>query len=120
MKCPKQCSESLPKLKGNSVAHTEKILTKNGFEQTKVSNSAAKNQTWSHSDGSEVRIHPYGNQSRAPYKSANNAHVHKQSPEGAQLDDAGAASTNPNATHIGIRNPKDLPQVRSRPHGDGD
>ena len=117
---PKDAAASLPQLKGNSVPHTEKTLTKNGFQQTRVSNSAAKNQTWTHADGSEVRIHPYGNQNRAPHKSANNAHVHKQNPGGAQLNDRGAVSTDPNATHIGIRNPKDLPQVRGRPHGDGD
>ncbi|MFT4176593.1 MAG: RHS repeat-associated core domain-containing protein, partial [Luteolibacter sp.] len=116
----KDAAASLPQLQGKSVIHTEKILTKDGFQQTKVSNSAAKNQTWSHADGSEVRIHPYGNQNRAPYKSANNAHVHKQNPSGAQLNDRGAVSANPNETHIGIKNPKDLPQVRGRPHGDGD
>jgi RHS repeat-associated protein len=117
--CTKSAAENLPQMKGNSVAQNEKILSQNGFNQTKVSNSAAKNQTWSHADGSEVRIHPYGNQNQAPFRSANNAHIHKQASNGAQLTDRGIVSTNPAQTHIGIRNPADLPQVRGRPHGAG-
>jgi RHS repeat-associated protein len=117
--CTKSAAENLPQMKGNSVAQNEKILSQNGFNQTQVSNSAAKNQTWSHADGSEVRIHPYGNQNQAPFRSANNAHIHKQASNGAQLTDRGIVSTNPAQTHIGIRNPADLPQVRGRPHGAG-
>lgn len=62
-------------------------------------------------------MHPYGNQKQSPYKSANNAHSHKQDPSGNQLDDNGNISTNPNETHIGGRNPQNLPSVRGRPHG---
>ena len=53
------------------------------------------------------------------HKSANNAHVHKQDANGNQINDRGITSTDPNATHIGVKNPKDLPQVRNRPHGSG-
>ena len=116
---PRTGAEGLPQLKGKSEAHIRKTLEDAGFERTKVSNSAARNETWKHPDGSEVRVHPYGNQNQAPYKSANNAHVHKQGPNGNQLNDRGLPSTDPNATHIGIRNPKDLPTVRNRPHGAG-
>ena len=56
-----------------------------GFTRTKVSNSAARNETWNHADGSEVRIHPYGNEAQAPYKTANNAHVHKVDAAGNNL-----------------------------------
>ena len=81
----KSAAENLPQMKGNSVAHNEKILRQNGFNQTKVSNSLAKNQTWKHADGSEVRIHPYGNQNQALFRSANNAHIHKQAPSGQSM-----------------------------------
>nr|WP_320050524.1 RHS repeat-associated core domain-containing protein [uncultured Desulfuromonas sp.] len=118
-KASKSAAETLPRMKGKPVAKAEKILQKHGFEQTNVSNSVAKNQTWKHADGSEVRIHPYGNQNTTPYRSANNAHIHKQTPDGNQLSDRGIISTNPSDTHIGIRNPKDLPTVRNRPHGAG-
>ncbi|KOP69370.1 hypothetical protein AMS59_23655 [Lysinibacillus sp. FJAT-14745] len=70
-----------------------------------------KNQIWNHFDGSEVRIHAYGNKNSAPYKSVNNAHVHKKDPSKNQLNDCGVISTNANETHIGTRNPKDLPMV---------
>ncbi len=109
----------LPKMKGSSVPKARKTLKKNGFTQTKVSNSAAKNETWKHADGSEVRLHPRGNEQTAPYKSANNAHIHKEDPSGKQLDDHGHASSDPKKTHIGAKNPKDLPAVRNRPHGAG-
>ncbi len=115
----KGASETLPQLKGKPVPQIEKTLNQEGFIQTKVSNSPAKNQTWSNVDGSEVRIHPYGNLRETPYKSANNAHVHKQSQTGTQLTDRGIPSTDPTKTHIGIKNPKDLPDVRDRPHGAG-
>jgi len=52
-------------------------------------------------------------------KSGLNAHVHKQNPAKKQLDDLGNPSSDPNFTHIGIRNPKDYSQVRGRPHGSG-
>ncbi|MDR2032643.1 MAG: RHS domain-containing protein, partial [Azoarcus sp.] len=115
----------LPKLKGKSVSRIEKILAKFSFTRTKVSNSAAKNQTWTHADGSEVRIHPYGNESMKmgngdlAYKSGANAHVHKQNPSGDQLDDLGNVSSDAKLTHIGVKNPSDYPIVRNRPHGSG-
>ncbi len=109
----------LPPLKGKNEEEVRQILRDNGFTQDHVSASAARNETWSHPDGSEVRIHPYGNQNEAPYRSANNAHVHKESPTGQQLTDRGIPSTNPAETHVGIRNPPDLPAVRGRPHGAG-
>lgn len=110
---------NLPPLKGQSVAPIEKTLLAHGFTKTKTSNSAAKNQTWRHRDGSEVRVHPYGDQNEGQYKSGNNAHLHKEDPQHNQLDDHGATSADKNATHIGIKNPPDLPAVRGRPHGAG-
>lgn len=41
----------------------------------------------------------------------------RQIPAGNQLNDRGLVSLDPNETHIGIRNPADLPAVRGRPHG---
>jgi hypothetical protein len=115
----KTASESLPQFKGMSEAQIRKKLQESGYTQTHVSNSAARNEKWNHPDGSEVRIHPYGNAQQAPYKTANNAHVHKEDPLGRQLNDRGLPSTIANETHIGIPNPRDLPQVRGRPHGAG-
>jgi RHS repeat-associated protein len=109
----------LPQLKGKNEDEVRAILADNGFVQSHVGGNAARNETWTHTDGSEVRIHPYGNQNQAPYRSANNAHVHKENPAGQQLTDRGIPSTNPADTHIGIPNPPDLPAVRGRPHGAG-
>jgi hypothetical protein len=64
-----------------------------------------------------VRIHQHGNQNITPYRSGNNAHVHKTDTAGNDLNDRGAISTNPDETHIGIRNPSTLPAARGRPHG---
>jgi len=94
-----------------------KTLGDAGFKQTKVSSSAAKNETWTHADGSEARVHPYGNEKASPYKSGNNAHMHKQDPAGNQLNDRGNVSTNPNETHIGQPNPKDFEDIRKRKNG---
>jgi hypothetical protein len=66
---------------------------------------------------SEVRIHPYGNDKITPYRSGNNAHIHKEDDLKNQLNDRGIPSTDPSATHIGIPNPQNLPLVRNRPHG---
>jgi hypothetical protein len=110
---------TLPRLKGQSVPALEKTLAQHGFLKTKTSASAGKNQTWKHKDGSEVRVHPYGDEKEKAFKSANNAHVHKEDPKGNQLDDAGHVNANKDDTHIGIKNPPDLPQVRGRPHGAG-
>jgi hypothetical protein len=116
---PRSASESLPRLKGKSEHQVRKILTDAGYTRTHVSNSVARNEKWKHADGSEVRIHPYGNQNQAPYRSANNAHIHKEDPLGNQLNDRGWPSIIPADTHIGIRNPSDLPIIRGRPHGAG-
>ena len=110
-------SSKLPRLKGLSVTFIEKILRRAGFRRTNPNN--VSNRTWRHSDGSEVRVHQHGNKNPSGYKSGNNAHVHKQDNSGNQLNDRGHISTNPAETHIGIRNPQDLPAVRGRPHGDG-
>jgi hypothetical protein len=112
-------AKNLPRLKGKSESEVKEVLDDAGFSQSKVSQSPGRNETWNHPDGSEVRIHPYGNEKTTPHKSANNAHVHKEDSNGNQLDDYGQVSTNPEATHIGIPNPPDLPQVRGRPHGKG-
>lgn len=78
------------------------------------------NQKWNHVDGSEVQVHAYGDQQLKPWKTANNGHVHKYSPTGSKLDDLGIPSTSMGKeTHIGIKNPADLPTVRGRPHGSG-
>jgi hypothetical protein len=73
-------------------------------------------------DGSEVQIHVYGNATAGPYKSGNNAHVHKDigrhgQPGTVALNDRGLPSTDPAATHIGIANPADFPTVAGRAHG---
>jgi RHS repeat-associated protein len=112
--------EELPELHGKSVAHIERILKKNGFTNQNPANP--KNNRWSHVDGSEVSIHKYGNTNTTPYKSGNNAHVHKSigrhgHPNSTELNDAGLPSSNPNETHIGIKNPADYPLISGRPHG---
>src|SRR5262249_3976616 len=117
--CGPSAAEDLPQMKGMSVAEAEQTLADHGFQRTKVSNSPGKNQIWKHADGSEVRIHPYGNETKTQWRSANNAHVHKEDPFGNQLTDRGLPSTVAADTHIGIKNPSDLPAVRGRPHGAG-
>ena len=132
--CPTNpgASDNLPPLKGKSAAAIKKILAKAGFNKT--SNPTNPNETWTHPDGSRVLIHPYGNappsgsQPRSatdpnahPYKTANNAHVHKVDQAGNKLSDTGqVVPANSAAAHIGIPNPPDLPTVRGRPHGAGD
>jgi hypothetical protein len=101
-------------VKGRGASRVGSILDDAGFSKTKDNGA---NVTWKHADGSEVRVRKYGNKCPCPYKSANNAHVHKEDPAGNQLSDRGAVSLDPNETHIGIRNPADLPTVRGRPHG---
>ncbi len=108
---------SLPPLRGKSVSNIEKILQRIGFNRSNPNNQS--NRTWRHGDGSEVRVHQHGNAAPSGFKSGNNAHVHKQSTSGQQLNDMGIPSTNAAETHIGIKNPSDLPTVRGRPHGDG-
>ena len=116
-------SADLPQLKGQSVSSVEKTLTKNGFSLDKKTSTG--NQTWSHPDGSTVRIDPYGNQSMTMKngdplpKSGANAHVHKYDPGEVKLNDHGITSNIPDETHIGIKNPKDYPAKRGRPHGCG-
>jgi RHS repeat-associated protein len=107
-------ASDLPRMQGKSVPRVGSILTSAGFVKTKDNGI---NETWKHTDGSEVRVHKYGNKCPCSYKSGNNAHIHKEDSVGNQLNDRGIASSNPNETHIGIRNPSDLPFVRGRPHG---
>lgn len=113
----------MPQLKGRSPGAIGSILTDNGFNLDKQTRTG--NQTWSHADGSKVRVDPYGNQSMTMKngdplpKSGANAHVHKYDPGEVPLNDRGIPSTNPNETHIGIRNPNDYPTKRGRAHGCG-
>ncbi len=108
-------AKDLPKMKGMTQKEISKTLEENGF--AKKSSASTTNSTHEHADGSEVRVHPYGNKKTSAHKSANNAHVHKQDPAGNQLDDHGNVSSDPNQTHIGTKNPKDLPDKRKRPQG---
>ncbi|WP_243051983.1 RHS repeat-associated core domain-containing protein [Escherichia coli] len=116
-------ASDLPQLKGRSPGAIGSILTDNGFNLDKQTSTG--NQTWSHADGSKVRVDPYGNQSMTMKngdplpKSGANAHVHKYDPGEVPLNDRGIPSTNPNETHIGIRNPDDYPTKRGRAHGCG-
>ena len=117
-------ASDLQPLKGKSIPNIEKTLSDAGFSQTKATKDF-NNQTWDHPDGSQVRIHPYGNEkttmkdgSPTP-KSGLNAHVHKEDPSGNQLTDRGHVSTDPADTHIGAKNPGDYPAKRGRSHGSG-
>ncbi|MDQ0044216.1 RHS repeat-associated core domain-containing protein [Variovorax boronicumulans] len=107
-------ASDLPRMKGRSVPRVGSILSNAGFNKTKGNGA---NETWKHTDGSEVRVHKYGNKCLCPYKSGNNAHIHKEDPAGWQLNDHGRVSVDPVETHIGIRNPMDLPFFRGRSHG---
>ena len=107
-------ASDLPKIKGQSVAMTSTTLTEAGSLRSKHNGI---NETWKHLDGSEVRVHKYGSKCPCAYKSGNNARVHKEDPTSNQLNDRGFISQDPNQTHIGIRNPADLPTVRGRQHG---
>jgi len=113
----KSTAELLPRLKGMSVKSIGRVLQRAGFTRTRVSASAARNETWDHSDGSQVLIHPYGGVSTGTFKTGNNAHMHKYGPGGVKLNDRGLPDPDPNNTHIGIPNPNNLPSVRGRPHG---
>jgi hypothetical protein len=101
-------------MKGLSVPNVASTLNGSGFAKKK---NNGVNETWEHADGSEVRVHKYGNKCACPYKSGNNAHVHKEDPGGNQLNDRGFVSLDPRETHIGIRNPVNFPFVRGRAHG---
>lgn len=107
-------ASDLPRMKGRSVPNVGSLLSNSGFSKKK---NNGVNEAWTHADGSEVRVHKYGNKCPCPYKSGNNAHVHKEDPIGNQLSDRGIVSLDPKETHIGIRNPIDLPFVRGRAHG---
>jgi len=116
----RKAAEALPKLRGKSVPKVQETLKKNGFVHRNPANP--KNERWVHADDSEVQIHKYGNTNTAPYKSGNNAHVHKSigkhgDPGSIELDDMGRASTVASETHIGIKNPADYPTIAGRPHG---
>jgi uncharacterized protein RhaS with RHS repeats len=67
--------EKLPNLRGKSVPKIQKTLKKEGFIHRNPANP--KNERWVHTDGSEVQIHKYENANTSPYKSGNNAHLHK-------------------------------------------
>jgi RHS repeat-associated protein len=108
-------ASSLPTLKGKTVAYISTILQDAGF--IKKPKKTSVNQDWNHPDGSQVRIHPYGNEDPTPYRSGNNAHVHKEAPGGVQLNDRGLPDQNKDNTHIGIPNRKDHQAVRGRPNG---
>ncbi|WP_419789333.1 RHS repeat-associated core domain-containing protein [Pseudomonas petrae] len=107
-------SSDLPRMKGWSTFRAGVGLDDARF--LKVTDNGV-NEMWKHSDGSVVKVHKYGNQKPCGYKSGNNAHIHKVDPSGNALDDHGTVTTDPNKSHIGIRNPIDLPTVRGRPHG---
>jgi len=109
-------ASNLPQMKGKSQKWIKKELKKNNFDVTQSRKSG--NEIYRHRDGSEFRNHPYGNLRKSKYKSSNNAHIHKQNPRGNQLNDRGRISNNPRDTHIGTRNPKDLPKRRNRKHGE--
>lgn len=74
-------------MKGTSIPRAGKALNSAGFLKTKDN---GVNETW---------------------------HIHKRDPSKQQLNDEGKVSADPNKTHIGIRNPANLPAVRGRPHG---
>jgi RHS repeat-associated protein len=107
-------SSDLPRMKGRNIPKSGAMLYGAGFSKT---TDNGVNETWKHADGSVVKVHKYGNQKACCYKSGNNAHVHKVDPSGNALNDRGAITTDPNQSHIGIRNPSNLPAVRGRPHG---
>ncbi|MDO9092468.1 MAG: RHS repeat-associated core domain-containing protein [Rubrivivax sp.] len=118
----KSAAAALPQMKGMGATERAQTLTQGGFHQTKVSASAAKNETWKAQDGSTVKVHSYGDQTQGPHKSGNNAHLHKEQPgpkpgEMQKLDDRGKVNTDPNKTHIGLPNPKDFTKVRGRESG---
>lgn len=119
----KVAAQKLPQMKGMGPNQRAKTLSDAGFTQTKVGQNAAKNETWNHPDGSEVRVHPYGDVRTGPYKSGNNAHLHKEhmrnkrSRNERKFNDRGMEVREESETHIGLPNPRDLPAVRGRPHG---
>jgi len=103
------------------VSEVEKTLQDNGFARTNRANP--KNQRWKHADGSEVQVHAYGNTNKNPFKSGNNAHVHKSIGKHGEagtteLNDDGLPAANQAEKHIGISNPKDFPAVSGRKHGE--
>ena len=112
----------LPKLKGKTVSHIQKILQENGFSLRNPTNP--RNQRWVHSDGSEVQIHKYGNANTSPHKGGNNAHVHKSVGKHGErgtieLADDGVTVVNQRSSdaHIGIKNPSNSPIMSGRQHG---
>ncbi|WP_181259361.1 RHS repeat domain-containing protein [Pseudoduganella armeniaca] len=113
---------TLKRLKGMNISRIEQAIANEGFSKTKDN---GKNATWIHADGSQIRIHKYGDQSNVDKngnlkkKSGLNAHVHKEDPCGNPLDDYGLVNMNKDDNHIGIKNPKDYTTVRGRPHGSG-
>ncbi|MBU9651916.1 RHS domain-containing protein [Burkholderia multivorans] len=59
-------ASDLPRMKGRSVPRVGSVLNDAGFAQTKDN---GVNETWKHADGSEVRVHKYGNKCPCPYRS---------------------------------------------------
>ena len=105
--CTKAVSQ-LPKLKGKSVSHIQKILQENGFTLKNPTNT--RNQRWVHSDGSEVQIHKYGNTNSSPHKGGNNAHIHKSIGKHGEMgtteladDGVTVVSQRSAEAHIGIK-----------------
>lgn len=79
----------------------------------------SKNERWVHPDGPEVQVYKYQNKNITPYKSDNNAHIHKSIGKHGnlgtiELNDRGVPSRVAGETHIGIKNLADYPVVR--PH----
>ncbi|WP_162256922.1 RHS repeat-associated core domain-containing protein, partial [Noviherbaspirillum sp. Root189] len=116
-----RCSaQDLPAFKGKSRTQIEKTMAnESGWTLYKKTETSTD---YRHSDGSSVRIDAYGNIRNSAFATGNNAHVHKQSgplSSDTKFDDSGNISSDPDKTHIGIRNPADLPVIRGRPHGLG-
>jgi hypothetical protein len=107
----------LPNLRGMDINKAYKELGKSGFVLEKMS-GPANNSKWQNQAGYVVKVHPYGDiKFNLHYRTANNAHYHLLSPSGQTLNVRGIPSKVEGETHIGMRNPADLPQLRRRPHG---
>ncbi len=125
-------SKLLTRLKGLTPDKIGKIVEKSGFKLEKHEPNFNK-FTYRHPDGSMVLIHPYGSSNKGLSQAKSNAHVHKQSPTGKQLNDRGQVTDKAkrddadisteerkrHENHIGIKNPSDYPSKNKRPHGHG-
>lgn len=122
----------LPSLRGLRPKTVAKVLAEHGFKVV-ASKPEVGSSVWLHPDGSKAMIHPYARNSPTPSRAESNAHVHLEIPgdkNTGRLGDRGikpiprevklldgADKVRLRETHIGIRNPKDFPIVRGRPHG---